>query len=125
VLVTDDGGRDWRDTGRLATGVSALSGDATLAFVDGGEAPGDLALTLSAGRTWIELEPPQQLQSGGLIGAAGWVTDLTSAAALLSTDGGVGWQAGPPMPDVHANPVAIQPGLIAALDPTTSGVRYA
>jgi photosystem II stability/assembly factor-like uncharacterized protein len=118
ALSTSDGGKHWRDTGQLASALSALPGGSALALVssDSKGAP-ELALTRDYGARWTQLTTLRDVQTEALRGGASMVSDVTNAGTFVSSDGGEQWTAfDPPQFGQHSTLLAARPGITASLD---------
>jgi photosystem II stability/assembly factor-like uncharacterized protein len=117
ALSTSDGGEHWRDTGQLASALSALPGGSALALVSSASkgAP-ELALTRDWGARWTQLTPLRDVQTEALLGGAGTMSDVTDAGTFVSRDGGEQWTAfDPPQLGLHSTLLAALPGMTASL----------
>jgi photosystem II stability/assembly factor-like uncharacterized protein len=118
ALTTSDGGRHWRDTGQLASAISALPGGSALALVSSSSrgAP-ELALTRDWGARWTQLTALRDVQTEALLGGAGTVGDVTDVGTFVSSDGGGRWSRFDPLQlGLHSTLLAALPGLTASLN---------
>jgi hypothetical protein len=117
ALSTSDGGEHWRDTGQLASALSALPGGSALALVSStSKGAPELALTRDWGARWTQLTPLRDVRTEALLGGARTVSDVTDAGTFMSGDGDERWTAfDPPQLGLHSTLLAAQPDMTASL----------